>query len=174
MLTILNQSKTENKNLCIHSNSYDTAKFIYGTIICADRDFFAVKAIAPDGTPDGIIAKRTDSVIYIETDKQYDEKIQVLSSGRTCDYNVILKESFIPISLLESAKAQKQIVSVKLIPSDIYDIIGFVAGIKDNICTVKQINEYGKETGMAYFKIEDITEVSYASQDELLLLKLSK
>ena len=51
-------------------------------------------------------------------------------------------------SLLETALGRKEIVSVKLLENDDYNIIGFPESVGDDECKFKIIDEYGFEDGL--------------------------
>ena len=51
-------------------------------------------------------------------------------------------------------------------------MIGQVTAVNEKICTVRQIDEYGCDDGIAYVNVPDITQVSYASADNSILLLL--
>lgn len=162
----------ENKNVCIHTNMNNTSKFIYGRIICADNEFFATSTLSPDGDFDGVLIKKTDDIIYLEIDSQYDDKMSKLFSSNPIVFTKKLEQGNIPCSMLSIALKMKQVVSLELINSGIIDIVGLVISIDNNICTIQQIDEYGFKNGMAYVDISDISQISYASQDEMRIAKL--
>lgn len=172
MLNVLNRMIRENKNVCIHTDINDTTKFIYGRIICADNDFFAASTLSTDSDFDGVLIKKTDDIIYLETDSQYDDKMRKLSSSNPTVFTQKLEIGNIPCSMLLIALKMKQVVSLELMNSGIIDIVGMVISINNYICAIQQIDEYGFKDGIAYIDISDITQISYASREEIRISKL--
>lgn len=73
--------------------------------------------------------------------------------------------------MLEALRTEKPI-SVELLDSGVDSVIGQVTAVNEKICTVRQIDEYGCDDGVAYVNVPDITQVSYASADNSILLLL--
>ena len=69
---------------------------------------------------------------------------------------------------------EKIIISIELLDSGIYDIIGFVEEISGNICKIGQVNDDGQSDGVTYIRIQDITQISADSLDERRILRLSE
>ena len=73
--------------------------------------------------------------------------------------------------MLDALRTEKPI-SVELLDSGVDSVIGQVTAVNEKICTVRQIDEYGCDDGIAYVNVPDITQVSYASADNSILLLL--
>lgn len=151
------------------------SKFMYGRIISVNKDHIAIYMMSPNGCFDGIAAKLTDEIIRIDIDGQYSNKMQKLLS--LCNPEIFefsLDNDKIFESLLALGHDTKRVVALELLKSGYDDVVGFVVGVENGLCTVKQIDEYGFEDGLSFVKIEDITQISYASEDESRLYKLWK
>ena len=77
-------------------------------------------------------------------------------------------------ALLSIALKTKEIVSIELANSGFNDVVGFVEEKNDGYSKIRQIDEYGFEDGYSYIRVNDITQISYSSQDEKRILKLWK
>lgn len=175
MIEILNKLCLTKKNASFYTNTGETNKFHYGSILAVNSNEVAINLISPDGDFDGILVKPTDSIYRIQVDSQYDIKMNNICSDISdntfteCIDNTNIKESLLYIGL----KTQK-IVSLELLNSGINDVVGIIKKLENGACKVQIIDEYGMEDGISYIFTNDITEVCYASADENRILKLWK
>lgn len=173
MLKILKNTMKESGQISVYANINDTSKFLYGKILCADEDWFSLYMVSCDGTFDGIIVKPIESIIKIETDGQYDEKMKKLCNLSSLpNFPYKLKEGAIKVSVLQIALETRKVISLELLESGIDDVVGIVEDITDEFCKIKQIDQYGMYDGFSFVKINDITQISYDSQEEKTVLKL--
>lgn len=108
-------------------------------------------------------------------DGQYDEKMKKLCPN----FDDLISKTPIDFEngnalfsiMLEALRTGKPI-SVELLDSGVDSVIGQVTAVNEKICTVRQIDEYGCYDGIAYVNVPDITQVSYASADNSILLLL--
>lgn len=163
----------ENKNVSIYTNYNEPSKFHYGRILCVNSDEIAIYMISPDGLYDGILVKKTEDIIRVEIDGQYEKKMKKLCSlSQLIPFKYFLNSTSIKDSLLKIAIQSRQIVSIELVDSGYMDVVGFVDEIVDGLCKIKIVDEYGFEDGYCFVMTDKITEISYASQDECRILKL--
>lgn len=175
MLKILSEICNSNKKASIYTNEQETNKFHYGTILAVNDKEIAISMISPKGEFDGVSVIPTDFVYRIETDGQYSEKMEKLCSDMYYDkFDKELDTSKIKESLLDIAVQTQQIVSLELVDSGYYDVVGFVKEIKDGCCRIRVVDEYGAEDGDSFVMLDNITQVCYASEDENLILRLWK
>lgn len=175
MLDILSKICLNKKRCCIYTDYDDMNKFCFGSVLAVNEKEIAIHLISPDGDDDGIVVMNTDDVIRVEVDGKYSEKMEKLCHGNVFNqYNLTDIADSILLSILSLANAQKQIVSVELLDSGYDDVIGFVESLEREVCVIKQIDEYGQEDGYSYISINDITQVSYSTQDEKRIMKLLK
>ena len=66
------------------------------------------------------------------------------------------------------------IVSVELNNSGIDDVVGTVEEINDGICKILTVDEYGEKDGVAYFIINEVSQLCFESSDEQRLSELIK
>lgn len=173
MIDLLFEMKRMQENICIYTNANETTKFNFGSVLAANYEEFALYMISPDGNYDGILLEKTSRLYRIDQGGQYYKKMQALmNSSKLPNLDFDLCEESIKESLLNIAFKTKKIVSIELVDSENFDIIGIIEEIKNNLCRIRLIDEYGTEDGMSYVLVEDITSISFDSQDEILRLKL--
>ena len=175
LINTLLEISQNNKNASIYTNFNETSKFHYGRIICVNSEELAIYMISPDGLYDGILLKKTEDIIRVEVDGQYDKKMKKLCSlSQLQPFEYSLDSTNIKASLLEVALQSRRVVALELVDSGYKDVVGFVDGISDGLCKIKIIDEYGFEDGYCFVMTDKITEISYASQDECRIIKLWK
>lgn len=64
------------------------------------------------------------------------------------------------LALLQYAKSAGKVVSIELIESDQWDIMGFVTNVDGQVVTMRQVTKYGEDDGVCVAYLDDITEVS--------------
>ena len=77
-------------------------------------------------------------------------------------------------SLLILAKDSMKIVSLELLESGYSDVTGFVTNVENSLCTLKQVDTFGVEDGVSFVNMNDITQISYSSNDEITIYELWK
>jgi len=175
MLKLLKEVCKQNKFACIYTNEENTSKFFFARVLCVNEKHIAIYLVTKDGCFDGIVVKRTEEISRVETDGQYSQKMKKLCSlQEQKPWEHCLQEERIPESLLSVAKEEKGIVALEMLKSGYDDVVGFVEEIRDGLCTIRQIDEYGFEDGISYVRIDDISQISYASEDEDRILRLWK
>lgn len=171
---ILELSET-NKFVSIYVNERDTSKFVFGRILCANDDYVVIYMIAPNGRYDGVLVKDINNVIRIEFDDKYADRMnQLINEDELYKFDIVLECHDILMSILKIAKKEHKILSLELLNSEINDVVGFVENIDENLCTIKQVDLYGNEDGISYIKLNDITQISFDSDDEQIILNLWK
>ena len=171
MLELLMELCKQKKYVSIYTDN--TSKFIFGQILCVNEYYIIIYMISPDGYFDGLLLKNTYEITRIEIDGQYGNKMKKLLSLYElpeCEYS--FDEEKILESFLSMAIQTRQIVSIELMNSGCSDIVGFIEKIENGLCTTKLVDEYGAYDGKSFFRMQDITQISYASQDENRVLKL--
>lgn len=173
MINILRKLCKEEKYAAIYMNLEDSSKFVYGRVLAVNEFEIAIFMISPDGDNDGILVKSVEEVIQIEVDSQYSEKMRKLMEiNRPQIYQVEIDNEQIKQSILLFARQEKQVVSLEIHNSGYDNIVGFVNDIKNDLCTIEKINDYGLKDGKAYIQLNNVSQISYASQEEIRLLKL--
>ena len=171
MLEILKKLLVSGEAALIYTDDQNTSKFHYG-IICGVNDTeVSINMFNQSGNYDGIIMISSDIVYRIEIDGQYHKKMEKLCSNTTKSFERLNNDN-IKNSLLNLALETQKIVSLELMNSGCYDIVGFVSNLNDHICQIKVIDEYGLEDGKAFILTEGITKICYDSEDENNIFKL--
>lgn len=175
MIDKLFELKELKKYVSLYTNEEDTSKFIFGKIMYVNTDYVVIYMIAPDGNYDGILVKDIDSVMRIEFDDIYSEKmIKLIDESRLPKFDLLIENKGILISILKKFKDEHKILSIELLHSESDDVVGFVESIDEKSCMIKQVDLYGHENGFSYVFLNDITQISYDSNDEQIILKLWK
>ena len=171
MIEILKKLLVSGETALIYTDDQNTAKFHYG-IICGVNDTeVSINMFNQSGNYDGIIMISSDMVYRIEIDGQYHKKMEKLCSKTTKSFEMLDNDN-IKNSLLNLALETQKIVSLELMNSGCYDIVGFLSDLNNRICQIKVIDEYGLEDGKAFVLTDSITKICYDSEDENNILKL--
>lgn len=129
--------------------------------------------ISPDGEDDGITVMSVDDVIRVDTNGQYEEKMQKLcSKNANSFYDLSIEDEEILMAALLFAIKEKQMVSIELLNSGYNNIVGFVSTIDDGECKIEQVDEYGFADGTSYISYNDITRISISTKEEKRIVKL--
>ena len=174
MLNVIDKICKNKDLVSLYANSEDSSKFCYGRFLNFDNENFLFLMITPDGKYDGLLVKSINDIIRINKNDCYDERMQKLLCLEDME-DLFLKldksNDVLKFSLLMS-QINKKIVSIELNHSGTDDVVGFVNMMSDTICEIKQIDFYGRSDGVAYVKIDEISQVSLDSSAEQILLKL--
>ena len=175
MMDVLEKFRNNKQFVCVHADIENLNKFIYGKICWVDEEFFVVSMVSPDGEYDGFLIKKINDIIFIEHSLKYDNKMSILLRDKEYkERNLqIVTNNILEWGLL-FAKKNNFIVSVEFDHSGVNNVVGFVDSIKANICTMKQVDEYGIEDGESYFALSDISQICIDSSDEKRLATLFK
>lgn len=173
MIKQLKEALKNEKFVSVYTNAQDTLKFIFGRILCVNDDYIVIYMISPNGEYDGVIVKETEDVIRLEMDDQYSRKMKMLcavTEEDICQY--VVDENQIVKSVLMIAEKTKKIISCELLGSGFDDVVGFVSNLEDGVCEIKQVDSYGCEDGVSYIMVDDISQLSFDSEDEQRILTL--
>lgn len=167
MKQVLQKLCQDGQWLSIYSNINDFSAFRFGRILAVSNKQAVILAISPDGGYDGIFLKEIAEIYRIETGCQYTKKMLHLMPEKLVDeWCPSIEGDDLVISVLHAAMNEAKIVSVGLLDSGCYDLIGFVKNIEDGVATILQVDDYGVEDGISYVRIADITEMTCDSLDE--------
>lgn len=157
----------------IYTNHEESDKFNFGRLLYVDDNYSVIYRISPKGKYDGILVVQTDDIFRIESKSQYSSRMEKLCGGFNFKIDDIeFDNEDILSSVLSYAANTRRIITCELLKSGCDDVIGFVESVKDGELKLNQINQYGYDDGYSYVKVEDITRISYDSEDEQDLLKL--
>ncbi len=167
MENILKKYAINNEYVSVYTNDEYPNKFMFGKIIAANDEFFAIAEFAPNGSKDGLSVMLNEKIIKIGSDSEYTKKMEkliALNEKASSDY--VVSEADPILEVLSSSLEKHEVVSIELISSGYYDAIGIVTQIDNDICTIRQISEYGSYDGIVSFCIYDITKITIGSEDE--------
>ena len=173
---VLDRLKKSHMYVSIYTDEENTGKFSFGQIINSDEIFYVSKRFSPYGETDGIALKRNDRIYHIETNGQYAEKMKKLIDMHSDEQEEGYKfdDKDLVRSFLLYAKKYNKIVSVEILNSELLEPIGFVWDICEDICKFQQLDEYGFEDGISYFKLSDISEIYCDTGDERIYYEVWK
>lgn len=166
----LQELKNSKKIASFYTNEENTSRFNVGYIVEFTDEHFLVAAISPYGKYDGFVLLEVGSILRINTDSLYEEKMEKLTKHYNTTHECISIDGDSLLSgLIQYACTQNYIVSLELLNSGVYDVQGYVKDVTDEGCTIEQITEYGEDDGLTLIAVSDITKISCNSADEILL-----
>ncbi len=172
MHTALKETIDKGRFASVYTDAYNTANFMFGKALYVDEDWFVMYLIAPNGDFDGIFLQSVADIFRIELGSNYEKRMQVLmQSSSLPEVDIEFGENAL-LSLLKYAQRHKQLVSVELLDSGEWDIIGKIDSLSQNNCILKAFTTDGIEDGVSHIKIADITKISFGSQEEELIQRL--
>ena len=171
MIKKMTEIKDHKEYVSIYADMNDSSKFIFGQIIAVNEKQVAIARINPNGEDDGIIVIQTARVYRLEHNSKYEKKLKQLmkhnsiittfSSESNIDKNIL-------VFYLNVAFKSHRVVSLELCESGYEDIIGFIKEVQSETetCVIEQVDSYGEYDGESYFRMGDITQLSFGSNDE--------
>lgn len=173
MIKILNELIEKNSWACFYTNNLETDKFIYGKILSFNDDEIAIHSVAPSGEDDGVVVMNMQNVFRIEINGQYALKMAKLINDEDIrSYSIPFQDNNLMTSVLKYSMQQKEVASIELVNSGLWNVVGIVDTIDSSICTVNQIDEYGFDDGVSVLDINSVTKLSICSQEELIVKRL--
>lgn len=177
MLELLEKLCKEQKYISLYVNANDLESFKYGRILAVNQFFTLIEQISTAGEFDGIILKKTEKIIRIELDSNYNKKMEILMKDNNDDNSFINSINInrnidLRVFLLKYAQDHNEIISVELADSEYYDIVGNVDKIESSFCSFLQIDDYGNRDGISCVKVDDISSISCGSEFERILNSL--
>lgn len=160
-----------NKN-CSFYTDVECDKFIYGKIIALNEDEAAIQMYNTDGTCDGVIVKMVSDFFRIEYDSKYNQKMEKLIETDTFEDSVEIDGNAVFDSAIKSAINKNFVVSIELLHSGNENVTGLPLSLKNGICTVRQIDDYGCDDGVTSFVFNTATQITINAKYEKLLSSL--
>lgn len=155
MYRILKKIKEAGKMISIFNDIERDDRFGVGFIVSLNQEEMLIKSISPGGEYDGYMWLRIEDVFQCGFDGEYEEKIMNLYDA--CDRQELdipdqdIRENFLNYSI--SKKRMLEIVYLSTI------ISGYVVEYADEIIAIREVDQYGKELGMVYIKMEVVDEI---------------
>lgn len=165
MLNLLNEIAIGTV-ISVYTDASDTEKFSAGFYLGNDDTDILLAHITPYGKYDGYLTKRIDDVFLVETGNQYCEKLAKLFSLQNQKYEQIFKNEFIIIDLISWAQKNHKIVSIELVDSGCFDVQGYIQSFESGLIKITCIDDFGKNNGISYVKLQDISSIVCDSEKE--------
>lgn len=171
MLKMLNKFLNTKKYIAVYVNKSDSTKFLVGTVSAVDNGFFALNQISPRGTYDGTQIMQINDILRIETDSRYCKELLKIAADPPIYYPLRVDNENVLVSAVHSAIVSQKIVTVA---HNENLITGFIASSHDGLCNIKCVDPYGYNDGTACIMIDEITQISFDTEDEQILFELWK
>ncbi len=166
-LKIIETAKAENFLIAIYTSD-DLTIFNVGYVLSANCDEFVIHSLTERGESDGVLSERIASIVKVEYDTRYLQKIGFLySKKRNQDVN---DRDWIhsidgSVALLEKAFELRVIVGIWL-KGDEISINGFIRRITDSSVELEMINSDGESDGVAIFEKSSVDAVRIGGEDQ--------
>lgn len=169
----LNKAKEHNKLVAIRTNIENADKFSVGYILGLNDETISIKAINPQGLPDGVFTIQTKDLYGIDLDDIYIRKLEIREENSKKIFSDIPAPSFfsdvnVNISkILHKAKDSRQLIHINFY-RDI-GLYGLINEINDEEFVIEVYNDDGLYDGTSVFLIEDIKNIIWDDEDIRLI-----
>ena len=166
-------AKENNKLVAIRTNIEDADKFSVGYILGLNDETISIKAINPQGLPDGVFTIQTKDLYGIDIDDIYIRKLEIREKNAKKIFSDIPAPSFfsdvtVNISkILLKAKDSRQLIHINFY-RDI-GLYGLINEIDEEEFVIEVYNEDGLYDGTSVFLIEDIKNINWDDEDIRLI-----
>lgn len=166
-------AKENNKLVAIRTNIEDADKFSVGYILGLNDETISIKAINPQGLPDGVFTIQTKDLYGIDIDDIYIRKLEIREKNAKKIFSDIPAPSFfsdvtVNISkILLKAKDSRQLIHINFY-RDI-GLYGLINEINEEEFVIEVYNEDGLYDGTSVFLIEDIKNINWDDEDIRLI-----
>lgn len=162
LIESLNEIKEKELYASIYADFDDANSFFFGKVSLLSDDYLIIESYSPNGQDGGFALIEVKSVYKIEINTKYSQKMmRLIYSNSTVHEKIDMKEANDNIveNLLLFSKLKRYIVSI-VMSSNREMFMGLVDSIKNGLCCIKQINEYGEDDGAAYINTLDISGIA--------------
>lgn len=169
----LNKAKEKNKLVGIRTNIENADKFSVGYILGLNDETISIKAINPQGLPDGIFTIQTKDLYGIDLDDIYIRKLEIREKNYKKIFSDIQAPSFfsdIDVNLskiLLKAKDLRQLININFY-RDI-GLYGFINEMNKEEFVIEVYNNEGEYDGTSVFLIEDVKNIIWDDEDIRLI-----
>lgn len=158
MLSILTDLAQLQELACIYSNHNTAGNFNVGRIAAVDEDFTLIYSITTNGGFDGYYIQDTESIVRVDTNNRYLEKIKkMLAKDLPAPIEIPDEYDDLVRVLLNHAYRNGSYVSFELGDSGKFDVDGIILELREDICRLLLTDEYGYPDGISNFAIDEIT-----------------
>ena len=147
-------------------------KHLTGFIERYSESELRIKHVSADGWYDGYILIHVDDVYRIDTDGQYEKKIQKLYSYKKQIHPELPASSNLRDSLLDYCQTQKLVISLELVDCI---LSGLLLYYDNSIIQLKVIDDNGRFDGESVVDINEVISfaVDTSTEQNILILSLS-
>lgn len=135
-------------------------------------DEMLIYHVSPYGEYDGFVLIKTEDIIRIDCDSEYEECIEKLfqKSNKKHHRFAVDNDSALFFMLCDYAQKNVSIVTLETYGAS---ISGFIEKYTDNEMWIDVVNEFGKKAGKTVIQIDEISAVFVDTQYEMKLKTLS-
>ena len=165
----------ENKNnlVAIYTDEENPENFNVGFVAAINENDIIIKHVAPSGSYDGFILKKTAEIFQIEYEGGYINKIEKLYRLQTKRHSRFpISNTNLTTELLKFAIENKFVVSVELNNDGIMNAQGVVLDVNEDDLQIAQLDEYGNKDGYANLDVRSITRIDCDTDQEQILRML--
>lgn len=158
----------------LYARADDASRFDAGWVLGVDDRYVILLAMDEKGRRDGLLLRLLENVVCVQADTLYLKKLEKLSSRF-----IQGRPELPPVRgdllswLIRFAEDGRLGISLELADSGGEDVCGTVAQDNGRVLTVRQLDVYGNDDGMAHVPHEHITRMNCDSADERAMLFLA-
>lgn len=156
----------------IYADLDNTSRFLFGKVPLLNDDHLIIESYSPNGQDDGFVLLEVKNVYKTEINSKYSQKMMALINHHNCSNHekIDIKETNHSLveHLLLFSQLKKYIVSIELLGNGVM-FLGLVDSIQNELCCIKQIDEYGEDDGVTYIDILDISMITCNGEEEKYL-----
>ncbi len=158
MFSILKELAETQELACIYREDNPSDAFNVGRVVAVDEDFTLIYSITPKGEYDGYYLQETDSIVRVDTNNRYLERIKkFMPKAMPAAIEVPDEYDDLVRVLLDHAVRNGSYVSFELGVSGHYDVDGIVLEVQEEICRILLTDESGYPDGISNIVIDEIT-----------------
>lgn len=132
-------------------------RFDAGCVLAMDDQYVLLNTYDESGRDDGLSLRLLDHIICVQADTLYLKKLHLLEPPCPSKYkNWRGRQGDLLVALLEYAYETERGVGLELENGDDTELFGCLVEAPDEIITLRQLNSYGDDDGIAYLRRDQI------------------
>lgn len=166
MKEILETFKGEKKIIGIYTG--DDTEYSYNGFLCdVDEKYVLFASVSTRGRYDGLRLTRIDAVTKIESDGEYEKKLQKLFEKKQQSFRepALGHKKDLLESFLKYCQKERIFVEIYLKEEDAYTTVGEILYRKDDLLILQGYTGYGKKGSIVYIKKEKIDMIAAESEE---------
>ncbi|WP_339717285.1 hypothetical protein [uncultured Sneathiella sp.] len=166
---ILDDLCGKNELISVYVDPDDWGRFSVGYVDKVTETHVRLRAISPFGEDAGFEIRPLSEISKIERDGKYEAKIENLRHNRGHVFTEINPDSQSSGNLIEDTLKQSHRDRAVIVlwghdPDD--SLTGYVEALGTEIVSIRLINEFGENDGVATMKLDEITSIDFNTRDE--------